>query len=480
MPTLYQERMTSSNMSIFCGTFIIFLLLGCISVTDSTNDIDISEHLCTKIANGNFDRIYIKSITVLSRVNLRNHLIIFEDNKMHQVELSRITNVDMEMNLNEHQWNKDFMDLGVSELVIKKRFNVSEMNAVYFIYNSEKILDFDVKFEWQSGEYRLRSHMLVAMVFTNETVYLMDILSNIDLFNEYTNKFPRSFALLQYQPSGVGKGTIGFVIHKDIYSLTDQLVMYDMEYHGMFRLKIHKKRNINDEERRTAQYYYLEKSSLAGNVDLVPRRARGTTPQGDPSAQLVGNSVPRGFLLNGNLYLLDSQAGCVYVIGGNIATIKLNNEYTEKPNTTLTFPAVGIPFEKFFKCRGVSVVHPFPHPAGRCVVKRTTPPIRRPLAQEESDPISVILLLLLVLFLLTGLCVGGWCFFYGQSHSDAASGTDIDLKMITGLKMRLKQIKTERSRSLAAVSLSENSTLRKNSKATSNNSFADSSAKSTE
>ncbi len=351
---------SSSNVSSFATAFFLWFFIMTVESTDMVT-LSSFEHLCTKIANGHFDRIHIKSITVYSVRNIKN-LLIFESNKKHYVELSQITNTSMELTLNDFQWDAQELRAGVRAMVHKKRLNVSEVSAIYMIYFGDSMIDGigPPRGQWLKSilgrdHLHMDSIYLVALLYTNSTLFSMNILrtDKDDFLIDHQNPYP-NFALLQFQPEKTK--TRGFVIHKDIYALTDQLILYDMKYDTLGgTVDIHKKVKISQEKRDEAKYYYLEKGQKAGTIDLVPRAVRRGNPKGDLSAQLVGSSVPRGFLLNGNLYLLDTQAGCVYVIGGNIASIELMKKYKNNPNETLTFPVVGIPFESFFKCTGVSI-----------------------------------------------------------------------------------------------------------------------------
>lgn len=425
--------------------FAFFLWLSTMSKYSTDTTTHPSEHLCTKIATGHFDRIHIKSITVYS-VRKAKNLLIFEGDKKHYVELSQITNSSMEMSLNNFRWDEQELRQGVQAMVQGKRLDVSKVSAIYMLYYGDSALEGLPglpKGKWYQMEARFRASFLVVLLYTNSTVFSMDILpEKVDLFKDHQNMYP-NFALLQYQPRKTK--TIGFVIHKDIYGLTEQLVLYDMKYDNLMEtVDIHRKVKVTQKERDNAKYYYLEKGRQARTVDLVPRSVRASNHKVDLAAQLIGSSVPRGFMLNGYLYLMDTHAGCVYVIGGNIASVELMKAYTEQPNKTLTFPVTGIPFESFFKCTGVSIAQPYPHQADRCEPKRNVAPVVRPLTvgvEENMDLLVTVLMpMLLLMLVLVGLCVTGWYCFFGQSPTDDVLPQGLDLKAVQAeLTKRMKQ-----------------------------------------
>lgn len=129
-------------------------------------------------------------------------LVIFEGDHKYYVDTTSMKATGLQLSRNEHLWDDNELKTGVIKLMNEKRLKPNEVHTVYMIYFGDQLMPM-VNMEgklFHNWELRMDITKLAALIFTNKTVYTMDIQEerNPKLYREHHNKYAE-FAIIHDQ-----------------------------------------------------------------------------------------------------------------------------------------------------------------------------------------------------------------------------------------------------------------------------------------
>lgn len=118
----------------------------------------------------------------------------------------------LQLSRNEHLWDDNELKTGVIKLIKEKRFKPNDVHTVYMIYFGDKFWPW-VNMEgklFHKWELRADRTKLAALIFTNKTVYVMDIQEERKpkLYREHHNKYAEFAIIHDQNQNGKQKGYV--------------------------------------------------------------------------------------------------------------------------------------------------------------------------------------------------------------------------------------------------------------------------------